>query len=102
MDEFDNVELYMDAVENVLPTLKVQTDLVVIDPPRAGLDARVISALAKQKPTQIMYVSCDPATLARDLKRLIQNSYTLESVTPFDQFPQTQHIECVANLSLAK
>jgi 23S rRNA (uracil1939-C5)-methyltransferase len=99
LDEFSNVELYMDAVENVLPTLDIKADLVVIDPPRAGLDNRVIAALAEMCPTQIIYVSCDPATLARDLKRLLQKGYTLESVTPFDQFPQTYHIECIANLS---
>lgn len=98
LDEFSNVELYMDAVENVLPTLDVKADLVVIDPPRAGLDNRVIAALAEMCPTQIIYVSCDPATLARDLKRLLQKGYQLESVTPFDQFPQTYHIETIAKL----
>ncbi|MEA5077622.1 MAG: class I SAM-dependent RNA methyltransferase [Anaerolineaceae bacterium] len=99
LDEFSNVELYLDAVENVLPSLDLKPDLVVIDPPRAGLESRVITALAEMSPAQIIYVSCDPATLARDLKRLLLKGYTLESVTPFDQFPQTYHIECIANLS---
>ncbi len=99
MDEFNNVELYMDSVENVLPVLDLKPDLVVIDPPRAGLDNRVITALAKMSPAQIIYVSCDPATLARDLKRLLQKGYQLESVTPFDQFPQTHHIETISLLS---
>ena len=100
MDEFDNVELYIDQVENVLPALELKPDIVVLDPPRAGLDARVVSVLGKAKPNQIIYVSCDPATLARDIKRFIQSGYELKSVTPFDQFPQTFHIECIAELFL--
>lgn len=98
LDEFDNVELYIDQVENVLPNLKIPLDLVVVDPPRAGLDPRVVSALIAAKPQKIIYVSCDPATLARDTKRFVEGGYTLKSVTPFDQFPQTYHIECVAEL----
>jgi 23S rRNA (uracil1939-C5)-methyltransferase len=98
LDEFDNVELYIDQAENVLPVLEIKPDVVILDPPRAGLDARVVSALAESKPGKIIYVSCDPATLARDIKRLIQNGFELKSVTPFDQFPQTYHIECVACL----
>jgi len=99
MDEFDNVELYIDQVENVLPALDLKPDIVVLDPPRAGLDARVVSALSKAKPKQIIYVSCDPATLARDIKRFLQSGYELKSVTPFDQFPQTYHIETVVLMS---
>jgi 23S rRNA (uracil1939-C5)-methyltransferase len=98
LDEFNNVELYIDQVENVLPSLDLKPDIVVVDPPRAGLDARVAAALAKAKPQKIIYVSCDPATLARDVKRLAQNGYELKSVTPFDQFPQTSHIEVIALL----
>lgn len=97
LDEFSNVELYIGEVENVLPSLKLNPDLVVIDPPRTGLDSRVISQLAASKTEQIIYVSCDPATLARDAKRLTQKGYVLKNVTPFDQFPQTHHIECIAH-----
>lgn len=98
LDEFENVELYMGPVEQVLPSLDVKPDLAVIDPPRSGLDSRVIAALAKSGPAQILYVSCDPATLARDLKRLLQKGYALQNVTPFDQFPQTHHIETICLL----
>ena len=100
MDEFSNVELYMGEVEIVLPALKQKPDLVVIDPPRAGLDARVVAALAEASPEQIIYVSCDPATLARDVKRLMQKGFELKSVTPFDQFPQTHHIETVSEFRI--
>lgn len=102
MDEFDNVELYIDKVENVLPALKLQPDLVVVDPPRAGLDAHVTDELVKAKPDKIIYVSCDPATLARDIKRFCKGGYELTSLTPFDQFPQTYHIEAVALMSKVK
>ena len=101
LEEFDNVELYVGAVEQVLPALDVPPDLVVIDPPRAGLDRRVTEALIHQAPPCIIYVSCDPATLARDIKRLTESGYTLQKVTPFDQFPQTYHIECICLLERA-
>jgi 23S rRNA (uracil1939-C5)-methyltransferase len=98
LDEFTNVELYVGAVEQVLPSLELKPDLVIIDPPRAGLDRRVTDALIQQTPKRIIYVSCDPATLSRDVKRLVENGYTLQRVTPFDQFPQTYHIECICLL----
>lgn len=99
LEEFDNVELYIDRVENVLPALDLHPDLVLLDPPRAGLDPRVIQALTESKPGRIIYVSCDPATLARDVKRLTASGFELKSVTPFDQFPQTFHIECICELT---
>jgi 23S rRNA (uracil1939-C5)-methyltransferase len=99
MDEFDNVELYIDKVENVLPALTLKPDLVVVDPPRAGLDSRVINELVKARLANIIYISCDPATLARDIKRFMQGGYELKSLTPFDQFPQTYHIETVVLMS---
>lgn len=101
LEEFNNVELYVGAVEQVLPALDAQSDLVVIDPPRAGLDRCVTEALIRQAPPRIIYVSCDPATLARDVKRLAESGYTLQQVTPFDQFPQTYHIECICLLEHA-
>jgi 23S rRNA (uracil1939-C5)-methyltransferase len=100
LDEFSNVDLYMGAVERVLPTLKDHPDIFVIDPPRAGLDQHVIGAIAKLQPEKVIYVSCDPATLARDVKRFAQIGYSLQCVTPFDQFPQTAHIECISLLEV--
>ena len=100
LDEFSNVDLYIGAVEEVLPSLSLKPDVVVIDPPRAGLDQRVISAIAAATPANVIYVSCDPATLARDIKRFLQLGYSLKNVTPFDQFPQTYHIETISQLIL--
>lgn len=96
LDEFENVDLYEDAAENVLPALDLQPDLVLLDPPRAGLEPAALSALLQLKPPTIVYVSCDPSTLARDARRLLDGGYTLRSSTPFDLFPQTYHIESIS------
>lgn len=74
-------------------------DVVFVDPPRAGLDAKVVDATAAMKPERLVYVSCNPATLARDLKRYAENGYQVRRVTPVDLFPQTYHVECVALLT---
>jgi 23S rRNA (uracil1939-C5)-methyltransferase len=74
-------------------------DLLVADPPRAGLEKEVLAALMELKPAEIVYVSCDPATLARDLGELVnKGGYALQSVAPLDLFPQTAHVEAVAYL----
>jgi 23S rRNA (uracil1939-C5)-methyltransferase len=73
--------------------------LVLLDPPRAGADAETIAGLLALQPQRIAYVSCDPATLARDLRALISAGYTLASLAAFDMFPQTHHIETVAHLT---
>lgn len=95
LDEFDNVELYEAPVEDVLPYLQIQPDIVLADPPRAGLGRKVVEALLKIGAPTIAYISCDPSTLARDLKGLSEGGYRLVKVTPFDMFPQTYHIETV-------
>ena len=100
LDEFDNVELYVGAAEQILPSLKLKPDVVIVDPPRAGIERQALDALIDLEPQTIAYVSCDPATLARDIKRLTAAGYRLERVTPFDLFPQTFHVECVAWLAL--
>ena len=74
------------------------TELVVVDPPRPGLHARAINTLLAVAAPTLIYVSCNPATLARDLKLLIHGGYRLEAVQPFDLFPHTFHIETVALL----
>lgn len=88
-----------------LPRLLRQCDpkvaAVLLDPPRVGCQPASIQVLRNAKPSQILYVSCHPATLARDLKGLCADHlYRLESVQPVDMFPQTQHVECVADLRL--
>jgi 23S rRNA (uracil1939-C5)-methyltransferase len=96
LDTLDNVILYQAEVEDVLPTLNLSPDIIIMDPPRAGLDPVVHDALIDLQPIKIVYISCDPATLARDTKKLAQKGYRLLSVTPFDVFPHTQHIECIS------
>jgi 23S rRNA (uracil-5-)-methyltransferase RumA len=76
-----------------------QSDIVVVDPPRAGLEKRTIDFLIKSTPKKIIYVSCDPVTLARDLK-LLEENYMLKEITPIDMFPGTSHVECVSLLCL--
>jgi 23S rRNA (uracil1939-C5)-methyltransferase len=96
LDEFENVELYEGPAEDVLPGLDVRADVAVVDPPRAGLEKPVLEALLALGPETLAYVSCDPSTLARDARRLIDGGYRLVDVTPFDLFPQTYHIESIS------
>jgi 23S rRNA (uracil1939-C5)-methyltransferase len=96
LDEFENVSLYEGAVEVILPEIVEQIkpiDLVVLDPPRAGLSAKARQALVDLDPEQIIYISCDPSTLARDLKHFSEAGYNLQSGHAFDMFPQTTHVE---------
>jgi 23S rRNA (uracil1939-C5)-methyltransferase len=96
LDEFENVELYEGLAEDVMPYLEVKPDVVLVDPPRAGLEKSVVDGILKMSPKIIAYVSCDPSTLARDAARLINGGYKLKQVTPFDLFPQTFHIESIS------
>jgi len=98
--EVSNVEILKGKVEDLLPTLECHVDGLVIDPPRAGCQQVVLDALVQHPADRIVYVSCDPATLARDLNILchLHPTYRLQSVQPLDMFPQTAHIECVAVL----
>ncbi len=95
LDEFDNVELYEGLAEEIVPNIRSKVDVVVADPPRAGLDSRVTDALAKLMPTWLVYVSCDPTTFARDVARLAGHGYELASSTILDMFPHTYHIESI-------
>ena len=74
-------------------------DVVFIDPPRKGSDERCLDAICKLRPKRIVYVSCDPSTLARDV-RYISNLYKVKSIQPVDMFPFTMHVETVASLVL--
>jgi 23S rRNA (uracil1939-C5)-methyltransferase len=80
----------------VLSHLEVQPAAVIIDPPRAGLERRAMEGLLRLAPAVVAYISCDPATLARDARRLAAGGYRLEQATPFDLFPQTYHIESIS------
>jgi 23S rRNA (uracil1939-C5)-methyltransferase len=77
----------------------LEVDFLLLDPPRTGAESRVISGILKLRPKQISYVSCDPATLARDLKKLIAGGFSIDSLVAFDMFPQTHHVETVVQLS---
>jgi 23S rRNA (uracil1939-C5)-methyltransferase len=94
--EFSNVEFHRGSVEEVLPCLKTRIDIAVADPPRVGIAPRALDALIAQAPRALTYVSCDPATLARDARRLIDGGYRLIEVQPVDLFSQTYHIETVS------
>ena len=96
-----NAELRIGKVEGVLPLLESPPDAIVLDPPRPGCAPPVLDAIARFRPSVVVYVSCNPATLARDLRVLVDAGYSLDWVTPLDMFPQTGHIECVSRLSLA-
>jgi 23S rRNA (uracil1939-C5)-methyltransferase len=96
LDEFDNVELYEAQAEAVIPHLEAEPDIVLVDPPRAGLDKAVVDGILRLSPRLIAYVSCDPSTLARDTARLVRGEYRLKQVAPFDMFPQTYHIESIS------
>lgn len=97
----DHLSFLEGAVEDVLPTLEEDAPVVLLDPPREGLDSKVLAALLHLGPQRIAYVSCDPATLARDVKGLLAGGYLLTNVSPFDMFPQTYHVETVAVLDRA-
>jgi 23S rRNA (uracil1939-C5)-methyltransferase len=75
-------------------------NFVLLDPPRAGAESAVIQGILKLHAPQISYVSCDPATLARDLKKLVAGGYTIDSIRGFDLFPQTHHVETVVRLAV--
>ena len=99
----ENAKFLVGDVENELPKLieeeKIKPDVVFIDPPRKGCEKSAIETLLKIEAKKIIYISCNPATLARDLKMLEENYY-IKEVTPVDMFPFTNHIECVTVLSL--
>jgi 23S rRNA (uracil1939-C5)-methyltransferase len=100
----DNCTFLAGEVRHVLPDLVrqgVSASVVVADPPRAGFHPKALAALAAMAPARIVYVSCNPSTLARDVGDLARQGYRLEWVQPVDMFPQTPHIEAVARLRRA-
>jgi 23S rRNA (uracil1939-C5)-methyltransferase len=94
--ELDHVELIEATAEAALPQIEDSVDLVVLDPPRSGAGKGVMAEIARLAPRRIAYVSCDPATLARDARYLATANYELQQVQLVDLFPQTYHIESVA------
>ena len=93
----------MGKAEEILPELyekeKVRADVIVVDPPRKGCEESLLETMVQMKPERIVYVSCDPATLARDLKYLCGEGYEMVRVRAVDQFPMTVHVESIVLLS---
>ena len=98
----DNIKAVRSTTEDYLRQIgaKHPPDLIVVDPPRAGLGEKIIPILGQVKARKLCYVSCDPATLARDLKGLVESGYRIDSIHLVDLFPQTFHLETVVHLSL--
>lgn len=96
----DEVFLYEAPVEVALPSLGERPDVVLVDPPRSGLSKAVVDAILALQPEHLVYLSCDPSTLARDAKRLDAGGFQLEAITPIDIFPQTFHIETLSSWQL--
>jgi 23S rRNA (uracil1939-C5)-methyltransferase len=78
---------------------KMRPDVAVVDPPRKGLAGDVVDSIAEMEPPRVVYVSCDPATLARDVKRFSERGYRLEKAAAVDLFPRTRHVETVVLMS---
>ena len=102
LNNSSNISFHLGKVETELPKLMQQHNFtkVIFDPPRKGVEASVLLALAEHKIKHIFYVSCNPMTLVRDIRLLIEQGYRVDEITPFDMFPQTWHIETVVRLSL--
>jgi 23S rRNA (uracil1939-C5)-methyltransferase len=97
--ELDHVELLEGPAAELLPQIQEPVDLLLLDPPRAGAGKEVVAEMVRLGPDRIVYVSCDPATLARDARHLTQGGYGLVTVQPLDLFPQTYHVESIALFS---
>jgi 23S rRNA (uracil1939-C5)-methyltransferase len=102
LNHIDNCEFIAGLCEEVLKDRKYEFDAVVLDPPRAGLKKEVIQALIEAEPERIVYVSCNPSTLARDLKLLTADKYSVSQIQPLDMFPRTSHVETVVLITRVK
>lgn len=103
LNSIKNTEFFVGAAEEILPNKhrdeNLHCDVIVVDPPRKGCDQSLLETITAMAPKKVVYVSCDPATLARDLKYLCENGYELKRVRAVDQFSHSVHVECVALMS---
>ena len=100
-NNIENAEFLAGKAEVVLPRLyrkNIKADVVIVDPPRKGCEKEVIDTIIDMKPNKVVYVSCNPSTLSRDIKMFEEGCYILKKVQPVDQFPWTHHVECVCLL----
>lgn len=98
-----NVEFYVGEAEKVMPWWRAQglrPDVIVVDPPRKGCDEALLRAMIEMEPERIVYVSCNPSTLARDLRILAEGGYETKEIQPIDMFPQSSHVECISQIVL--
>jgi len=108
INNLDNAEFFVGAAEDVMPEKykeskgTMKADVICVDPPRKGCEESLLDTVAAMEPKRIVYVSCDPATLARDIKYLGEKGYALKKVCPVDQFAHTGHVETVALLQRNK
>ena len=102
-NEIKNIEFIAGDTEKVLTDLiqnqKIYPDVVIVDPPRRGLDNITINNILQIEPRKVIYISCNPATLTRDLS-LLEEKYNINMIQPVDMFPWTRHVECVSVLEL--
>ncbi len=104
LNNIENIEFLCGDVENVLGTVLEKSgkpDVILVDPPRRGLDNTTISNILKVEPKRLIYISCNPATMVRDLK-ILEEKYSLKKIQPVDMFCFTSHVECVSVLELKK
>ncbi|HPF82622.1 MAG TPA: class I SAM-dependent RNA methyltransferase [Bacilli bacterium] len=99
INNVNNIDFIAGDTKTILKNKDYKTDIIILDPPRAGLDKEVIEDIKRFNAKEIIYVSCDPITLARDIK-LLSDLYDVKEVTPFDMFPNTYHVECVCVMKL--
>ena len=106
LNQIENAQFFVGKAEEVLPEKyekeQIYADVIVVDPPRKGCEESVLDTMVQMEPKRIVYVSCDSATLARDLKYLCERGYEMKKVKAIDQFPQTVHVETVVLLSHKK
>ena len=105
LNNITNATFYCGKAEEVVPELYkkgLKADVVVVDPPRKGCDEKLLDTMVKMQPKKIVYVSCNPSTLARDLKYLAANDYEIKEVQPVDLFPWTEHVETVVLITRVK
>lgn len=95
LNHISNIDFICGDSGNVVTTLKKEFDVIIVDPPRAGLDKQTIQFLKESNARRIVYVSCDPVTLARDIN-ILKHIYDIKELTPVDMFPNTSHVECVS------
>ena len=97
-----NAKFYLGDAKDGLDKYLLDKDIVIVDPPRKGLNIEVIDKIAQHDIAKVVYVSCNPATLARDLQIFKEKGYSFDTIYPYDMFPHTMHVETVCLLSRLK